>query len=158
MLENALKSGNLAEAYTVDENETEAKIVKTADSHVMTIITPEEFSGWQITVRCDGHESAPFNMNVPEIKWVQNDAAVVGDELRVFGQCFATPDCYGDIDVSGDEVHGFGRMLSDGHGVSVFLCDCNGGVHELPVTAASCYEVRANVPACVLAEKVRYIL
>ena len=150
MLEKALKSGNFAEAYTVDESETEAKVVKIADGHVMTVVTPDgEFSGWQIVAKCGDRESAPFNMNVPEIKWVQNDAAVVGDELRVFGQCFATPDCYGDIDVSGDEVHGFGRMLSEGHGVSVFLCDCAGGVHELPVTAASCYEVRANVPACV---------
>lgn len=38
-------------------------------------------------------------------------------------------------------------MLSEGHGVSVFLRDSAGTVHELAVTEASCYEIRAAVPA-----------
>lgn len=127
--------------------ESEAEIVKNADGHILTVKTPDgEFSGWQVTVKSEAGVSAPYNMNVPEIKWLQNDMVIAGEELRIFGQCFATPDCF---DLSGEEVHGYGKMLTAGHGVSVFLRDCQENLHELSVTAASCYEVRAFVPAGV---------
>ena len=62
-------------------------------------------------------------------------------------QCFAAPDRFAEVGVCEDGVHGYGRMLSEGHGVSVFLRDSAGTVHELAVTEASCYEIRAAVPA-----------
>lgn len=65
-------------------------------------------------------------------------------EKSVFsGHCFAAPDCF---DLSGEEVHGYGKMLTSGHGVSVFLRDSKDCIYDLEVKAASCYEVRAAVP------------
>ena len=127
----------ISEMTFASGEESEAEIVKNADGHILTVKTPDgEFSGWQVTVESDGEVSAPYNMNVPEIKWLQNDMVIAGEELRIFGQCFATPDCF---DLSGEEVHGYGKMLTAGHGVSVFLRDSQGELHELSVTAASCY-------------------
>ena len=137
----------ISEMTFASGEESEAEIVKNADGHILTVKTPDgEFSGWQVTVKSGGEVSAPYNMNVPEIQWLQNDMVRAGEELRIFGQCFATPDCF---DLSGEEVHGYGKMLTAGHGVSAFLRDSQGELHELSVTAASCYEVQALVPAGV---------
>ena len=158
---NAVPSGNLA-VITGDgfENarvfmkklsgtgdEFESEVVKNSDGHILTVKTPDcGFSGWQVTVKSDAGVSEPYHMNVPEIKWIQNDIVIAGEEIRVFGQCFAPPDCF---DLSGEEVHGYGQLLTEGHGVSASLLDVNGKQYELKIAAASCYEVRALVPADV---------
>ena len=128
----------------------EAKVVKVSDGHVSTVVTPEgEFSGWSVTAERDGVVSKPYRFNIPVISWLQNDSVCSGEEIRIFGQCFAAPDRFDKVGVCEDGVHGYGRMLRQGHGVTVFLRDRAGAVHELPVTAASCYEIRACVPALV---------
>ena len=145
IIKAALKAGkNIEDMNFASGTDIELEVVKNSDDHVLTVKTPEGvFSGWQIVIKSDDGESSPFNMNVPEFKWIQNEILTVGGEFRVFGHCFAAPDCF---DLSGEEVHGYGMMLTDGHGVSVFLRDGRGDIYDLKVKSASCYEVRAEVP------------
>lgn len=145
----AIKSGASGSAlFGTDENGVIVETVKVSDGHVATVITPDgDFSGWSVTAERDGEVSVPYLFNIPVISWLQNDSVCAGEGIRIFGQCFAAPDRFAEVGVCEDGVHGYGRMLSEGHGVSVFLRDSAGTVHELAVTEASCYEIRAAVPA-----------
>ena len=145
IIKAALKAGkNIKDMNFASGADIELEVIKNSDNHVLTVKTPEgAFSGWQIVIKSEDGESVPFNMNVPEYKWIQNDIITAGGEIRIFGHCFAAPDCF---DLSGEEVHGYGKMLTSGHGVSVFLRDSKDCIYDLEVKAASCYEVSAAVP------------